>query len=595
MKSPANSLRLARGRSGLRRWAALLVVLAAISAGFSWFERVDHLLLDAQFRLLRKLLPRPLENDVLVVGIDEAAFNALREPFALWHPHLGKFLQAMAVAKPSVLGLDIVLPDRSFQFLLPGYDRSLLQGLLAVKAVQVPVVLGQGMDEDGLAHPVFSPYLALTGVKALASAVMCADRDAVIRLAGSIACTGDDVAQGLSGSMAERLGVADGQRGLIDYSVGGELSYVPFLQVLDWFERGELEKLISTFGRRPVLLGVTIPFRDRVRVPVALAVWEPLNQRVPGVLVHAQSLRSMLSQGLIVEAPRPLLVLIGALSALFWFGRSTGLKLLLAAGFVVSCLVLSTWLLSLGNFLPIANIMGCSLFAVAARMALDGWTHAQEKHALKLSFGSYVSPQIMQHILSGEIRPGLGGERHKVCVLFADIRDFTTRSEHLSPEAIVELLNRYFTQMTLAIHGHGGTLDKFIGDGLMAFFGAPQELDHPVQNALAAAREMLLQLHDLNRQLEAEGAAPIQIGIGLHYGEAVIGHVGSASRHEYTAIGDVVNLAARLEGLSRDVGFPIICSAAVAENSAGAAALQEIGVFPIKGRSPERVFAWQGD
>lgn len=209
---------------------------------------------------------------------------------------------------------------------------------------------------------------------------------------------------------------------------------------------------------------------------------------------------------------------------------------------------------------------------------------------LKRSFGSYVSPEIMRHIVSGEIKPGLGGERRKVCVLFSDVRDFTTRSEGMSPEALIQLLNRYFTEMTQAIHHHDGTLDKFIGDGIMAFFGAPQQLDDPVRNALLAAREMLQRLKVLNEQLVEEGMMPIRIGIGLHYGEAVIGHVGSQTRHEYTAIGDVVNLAARLESLSKEVGFPIVCSTSVAQNAAGIVELHEIGMRDIKGRSSERVF-----
>lgn len=323
-----------------------------------------------------------------------------------------------------------------------------------------------------------------------------------------------------------------------------------------------------------------------------MAAWEPMNKNVPGVLVHAQSLRSLITDGLVKDVPRSMLVLVCVMSALFWFGQTTRAKLGLASGFFVVVYIAATWLLGHGYFLPVASVMLCVLLATAARMGWDGWNHAREKSVLKQSFGSYVSPEILKHIVSGEIKPGLGGERRKVCVLFSDVRDFTTRSESMSPEDLIELLNRYFSQMTLAIHNHDGTLDKFIGDGIMAFFGAPQRLEHPVQNALAAASEMLERLNELNRQLEAEGVSPIRIGIGLHYGEAVIGHVGSDTRHEYTAIGDVVNLAARLEGLSKEVGYPIVCSATVAEQVKGDCELQEIGERAIKGRSAERVFGW---
>lgn len=560
---------------------------------FSLLERADHALLDTQFRLLRKLLsPSAVEKDVVVVGMDEATFKRLREPFALWHPHLGKFLQAMALAKPSVLGLDVVLPDRSFQFINPGYDQSLLRGLLALKASHVPIVLGQSLDNDGQPRQIFSPYVALAGDKTLASVMVCTDSDGVVRRAGSHSCNRLEDTETLSGAMAAHLGVATGQHGLIDYSIGKELNYVPCIQALDWLEKGNVSKLHDTFGSRPVLLGVTVQFDDRLRMPVPLAAWEPMNKNVPGVLVHAQNLRSLMTNGLIQEVSRGTLMLACIIGALFWFGRTTRIKLTVAATVIAATYGVGAWLLSLGHFLPVASVMISALLATAARMAWDGWEHAREKRVLKEAFGNYVSPEIMKHIVSGEIKPGLGGDRRNVCVLFSDVRDFTTRSEGMPPEALIQLLNRYFSQMTLAIHNHDGTLDKFIGDGIMAFFGAPQKPDDPVKQALAAAREMMLRLHELNTQLEAEGVPPIKIGIGLHYGEAVIGHVGSETRHEYTAIGDVVNLAARLEGLSKEAGFPIVCSVAVADKAAGTAELQEIGVRAIKGRSSERVFGW---
>ncbi len=568
-----------------------IILLASITAGFSWLERADHILLDTQFRLLRQLAPAAIKNDVVVVGMDEATFKQLREPFALWHPHLGKFLQAMALAKPAVLGLDVILPDRSFQFINPSYDQSLLHGLLALKTSQVPIVLGQSLDDNGQPRQIFAPYRVVAGDKALASVMVCMDSDGVVRWAGSRACKRLEDTATLSGAMAEHLGVKAAQYGLIDYSIGKEMDYVPFTQVLDWLENADIGKLHDTFGNRPVLLGVTVQFDDRLRMPVPLAAWEPGNKNVPGVLVHAQNLRSLITHGLIQEASRGILLLVCSIAALCWFGRTTRLKLLLLTGLIVVTYVMATWLLSLGYFLPVASVVITAVSAAAARTAWDGWEHAHEKRTLQASFGSYVSPEIMKHIVSGEIKPGLGGERRKVCVLFSDVRDFTTRSEGMPPEALIQLLNRYFSQMTLAIHNHDGTLDKFIGDGIMAFFGAPQQLDDPVRHALAAAREMMQRLHELNTQLTLEGVAPIKIGIGLHYGEAVIGHVGSETRHEYTAIGDVVNLAARLEGLSKEAGYPIVCSVAVADK-AGSIELQEIGMRAIKGRSSERVFGW---
>ena len=131
----------------------------------------------------------------------------------------------------------------------------------------------------------------------------------------------------------------------------------------------------------------------------------------------------------------------------------------------------------------------------------------------------------------------------------------------------------------------------------MAFFGAPKELADPCEPAFAAAREILARLAVLNQALAAEGISPLEIGIGLHVGDAVVGHIGSAQRHEYTAIGDTVNVASRLEGVTKEVGFPLVCSRAVAEalGGDGKNGLLALGARPIKGHAPVEVFGWRPD
>jgi adenylate cyclase len=160
---------------------------------------------------------------------------------------------------------------------------------------------------------------------------------------------------------------------------------------------------------------------------------------------------------------------------------------------------------------------------------------------------------------------------------------------------VISLLNRYFEEVTAVIHQHGVTIDKFLGDGVMAFFGAPKDLDDPCVPAFAAARELLGKVATLNQALAAEGLSPIEIGIGLHAGEAVVGHIGSTARHEYTAIGDTVNVASRLEGVTKEVGFPLVCSRAVADaiGGDGVEGLRALGARPIKGHQPVEVFGWR--
>ena len=171
----------------------------------------------------------------------------------------------------------------------------------------------------------------------------------------------------------------------------------------------------------------------------------------------------------------------------------------------------------------------------------------------------YVVRQMLEHPESFK----LGGVNQRITVLFADVRGFTRLSEHAPPERVVQLLNRYFSAMTEIIFAHGGTLDKFIGDGLMALFGAPTATTEDASNALKATVAMQRQVETLNRELRIADLPEISVGMGLHTGEATVGYIGSERRSEYTAIGDTVNLASRLEANAQ--GGQILLSTAVAE------------------------------
>ena len=232
----------------------LLVLVAGLMIeALQFVDWGDRALIDSEFRLLRRYFPRPIETDVVVVGIDEATFEILREPFSLWHPHLGRFLRAMAVAEPSVVGLDVVLPDRSFHFLIPNYDRPLLQALAELKA-RAPIVLAQSVDERGNLRSIFPPYLSMVGPDALGSAAICRDTDQIIRRFDEKLCGELDIYVSLAGRMAGFLGFKREWIGLINYGIGAPLDYIPFHQVLAWFEHGRAEKR-SAFRRMDAAWG----------------------------------------------------------------------------------------------------------------------------------------------------------------------------------------------------------------------------------------------------------------------------------------------------------------------------------------------------
>lgn len=188
-----------------------------------------------------------------------------------------------------------------------------------------------------------------------------------------------------------------------------------------------------------------------------------------------------------------------------------------------------------------------------------------ERAFIKETFGSYVSPEVVRKVLERR-QSAVVGERRRVTVLFADLRQFTALSERLRPEEVVAILNGYLDRMTGVIRERGGRVDKFIGDAIMADWGALDDLDAPEADAVRAALGMVSALADFNRKAPV-GDRPLELGIGLHVGDAVAGSIGSSHKLEFTVIGDTVNLASRLEGLTKRYGAAIVASRAVVERA----------------------------
>ncbi|MEZ5427726.1 MAG: adenylate/guanylate cyclase domain-containing protein [Pyrinomonadaceae bacterium] len=207
--------------------------------------------------------------------------------------------------------------------------------------------------------------------------------------------------------------------------------------------------------------------------------------------------------------------------------------------------------------------------AVAAQTAVTVETIKAHKRlareeVARANYSRFMPEYVVKQLLDNPDSFRLGGINQTVTLLFADIRGFTAFAEKENPEKVVGLLNRYFSAMSEIIFAHGGTLDKYIGDGLMAIFGAPTATPEDAKNALKTAVTMQKRIQKLNQELAAEGFRPVDVGIGLHTGEATIGYIGSEQRSEYTAIGDTVNLASRLE--SNASGGQILVSEATAQS-----------------------------
>jgi class 3 adenylate cyclase len=328
---------------------------------------------------------------------------------------------------------------------------------------------------------------------------------------------------------------------------------------------------------------------------VPLAAWQESSHSSPGVLLHAQVLRSVLGNGLISTVSTYVVAALGIAAVLLWL--VTGGALLLALIYVVFAgllLTVSSVLLYNCVHLPVAGAALTGLLALATRNGYEAVLKLRERRRLRSVFSGYVSPPVMQQILAGRLHAVLGGEKKFVCVLFSDIRGYTTRSEGMTPEDIVGFLNRYFEETVALIHARGGTVTSFMGDGIMAVFGAPNAMDNPCLAAYEAGCDMLRHVEHFNAQAAGRGEQPLEIGVGLHAGNAVVGHVGSSTRHDYTAIGDVINVASRLEGLTKEAGMRLVCSKTVVEHLPQSAALAHLGPMAIKGHTPIEVYGFAG-
>jgi class 3 adenylate cyclase len=207
-------------------------------------------------------------------------------------------------------------------------------------------------------------------------------------------------------------------------------------------------------------------------------------------------------------------------------------------------------------------------------------------------FEMYVPPEVIKNFLGSGDEALLSGEKRKVAILFSDIRSFTSLSEKMPPEKVVSMLNSYFSRMVAGITASRGTIDKFIGDAILAIFGAPKQTPNNSYYAVLAALEMHTRLAELNHDNERIGIPELHIGIGIHFGDAIVGNIGSAEKMDYTVIGDSVNLASRLEGLTKYYGVGIIVSEDVAraiDDYADSILVLEIDVVRVKGKNKPTV------
>ena len=347
---------------------------------------------------------------------------------------------------------------------------------------------------------------------------------------------------------------------------------------------------------RPVIVGATA-------TGLADTIATPRAAQVPGVTVHARLLHALMDDTLpATPAAAPVLLLLvdAAIAAIAVFaflraGLVAAPLCVLAAGLAYAAANAALWHAGAIDLPPTEPLLAAAVLVLGLTPLRMGGAERRWRQLYR-QFAAYVPPHVIRQLVrSGADPRRLQAQRCELTVLFADLQHFTELGEHREPEQLAALMHRLLTEFTRIIHRHGGTVDKYMGDAIMAFWGAPlPDPDHR-RHARSAARDLLATANRLEGELHAEGESiDVQLCIGVHTGVAAVGNFGSAQRRAYTALGDTVNVAARLQALAGRRRQPLVLSAA-ARAGAAAGEFECLGTFELRGRhEPIRAFVPAG-
>jgi adenylate cyclase len=570
-----------RAARRLRRLLLLgVAVLAAgtalaLEAGALW-ERAELASVDTRFRV-RGAEPPP--RDLVVVAIDDATLDEL-DKWPLPRGHHADAIDRIAADGPRAIVYDV-------QFTEPSGDDAADNALIeAARAARRIALTTTEVDEEG-ATKVFGGGEALEYSGAtVGNGLVPEARDGALRrlpyAVAGLRTLAVATVQDVLGRPLARSALA-GEGAWIDYlGPPGTIRRISFADVV----RGRLAS--GTFRDRIVVVGAVAPSLQDLHD----TVWP--GAEMPGPEVHANAISTLLrglplretsglaglllALGLALVAPlaglvlRPLWAVVTPLAAAL--GYAVAAQLLFDAGWIVPV---------------VAPLVGLAVGFVGSALAF--WLTAMvERAQTRELFARFVPDSVVATVLDrashdGELR--LGGERLDATVMFSDLRGFTTFAEARDPEQVIDVLNRYLTEMSDAILDHGGTLVAYMGDGIMAVFGAPVTLPDHAERALAAARDMLGRLDRFNAWMREQGLGDgFKVGIGLHSGAVMSGNVGSARRLEYTAIGDTTNTAARLEDMTKGTPHQLFVADSTRERLQVAPGdLEAVGELDVRGRT----------
>ncbi len=594
----------------MRRRPALFasfVLLALLEFGLlRLLQPLDLRLSDRQ--LARHALDRSPDPEVILIAIDEHSLDALAEDFGRFpwsrsaHAEVADYLLRQGAR---AVVFDVLFSDPDLE--RPHGDAHLIEVASGPVPVYFPLMVldspTRGLPLDSLGPALGFQRTATAEADARAALVLPLRPLALTGRIGSINFLADEdgvgrrypLYQEIAGwripSLPARLALDLGWPLPDAHSV-----MIHWRGHTDARQRHSFADLHADASRRNPMLPAEA-FRGRIAVIGATAAGlhdlrqSPLSPLHPGSDMLAAAIETLKAGDGLRRVPPPWPALLCLLLLALLYGASLrGLgPVMMAAGLLVAsgaALLAGQLALSGRWVMPLASpLLLAWLYYVA--LSVQGYLRERRRraHAVGL-FGRFVDPRVVGQLVDDESAArSLGGARRRITLLFSDIRGFTTLSESHAPEQIVELLNRYFSRQVDVIFRHGGTVDKFIGDAIMAFWGAPLPDEEQASHAIAAALEMSAVVDQMRGELGVLGA-DFDIGIGLHTGDAVVGFIGADHRLDYTAIGDAVNLASRIEGLTKGVAR-VLVSEETRAASGEAFDFIERGRYKVKGRQAE--------
>ena len=586
--------------------AVLLIVLNSV--WLNAFSTFDNRLSDFFVRqVAQKLSPDP---DIAIVDIDEASLVAMQDTAGSWpwpravHAEL---LQGIARQQPRAIVFDILFsePDRY----RPDSDKFFNEVLHDLHNVYFPMLQLEGNQSGGvplseIARVINLPHAANADPNARAILLppqaiameswrvglinLTKDEDGIVRRYELRRDVSGWQLEPLPARVMRDLGYTIPSQPDISLHWRGDsnaFKHISYSELYADQSRQKPQRNAHELTGKIVIIGTTASGLHDIRAT-------PVSGQYPGILILATALDNLKNQRYLRAAPAyfaPLAAVLSIVMQLPLFVqrrvdvfRIGGALLLLSLVLLALQYFAMTRLYSVALLTPL--LFGWGFYFAAALSE-----YLREKKSREQTvriFNRFLDPRVVSSLITqGETPQSLSGQAREITVLFSDIRGFTTLSEKSTPEEIVSLLNRYFSLQVEIIFRHGGTLDKFIGDAIMAFWGAPQEDPQHAAHAVAAALEMEQALLHFKDELGEDGK-DFDVGIGIHTGKAVVGFIGSDARMDYTAIGDTVNLASRIEGLTKGVARILVSSDTVA-HCQNAFDFSPSGSYKVKGRLQE--------